>query len=102
MVSTSRGRGGGWWSFTRRASSALGGDLDAGGRTLGGAVADRLHVVAVRVPEEAGVVAGMVGPLARGAVVAAAGGEAGLVEGVDGGVVLGLEGEVHVGRRPAL
>ena len=54
----------------------------------------RLDVVAVRIEQEGGVIAGMVGPLARRAVVPPAGGQPRLVEAVDRRAVRGLEGEM--------
>ena len=61
---------------------------------------DGLDVVAVRVEEEGGIVAGVVGALAGGAVVTAARGEAGGVEAPDRLAVGGLEGEVDARDRP--
>jgi tetratricopeptide (TPR) repeat protein len=62
-------------------------------------VIDRLDIVAVGIEDEGGVIARMVGPFARGAIVGAAGGEGGLVEGVDRGAVFGLERQVDMGLR---
>ncbi len=69
------------------------------GRPLDRSVVDRLHVRPVRVEHEGGVVAGVVVALARRAVVAAAGGDRGLVEAIDRRAVGRLEREVETGRR---
>jgi hypothetical protein len=58
---------------------------------------DRLDVVAVRVQHKGAVVARVVFPLARRAVVGAARGQGRFVKGFDGGLVLGLESQVDVG-----
>src|SRR5688500_11851107 len=55
---------------------------------------DGLDIVAVGVEKEGRIIAGMVGALARRAVVPAACRQARLVKGVDGRPVLRLEGEV--------
>ena len=61
---------------------------------------DGLDVVAVRIEQEGAVVAGVVlGPLARGAVRAVAGLEAGSMEGVDGRDVRRREREMDADRR---
>src|SRR5690242_5495116 len=72
-------------------------------RSLAPVVADDLDVVAVGVENERAVVAGVVAPLSRLAVVAIARGDEGSVELVHRRVVRGAEGEVHVlGRRPVV
>ncbi|MND72452.1 hypothetical protein D3C80_640020 [compost metagenome] len=58
------------------------------------AVIHSFDIVAVRVEDKGGVVAGVIDPLAGGAVVLAAVGEGRLVEAIHHGPVLCLEGEV--------
>lgn len=57
-----------------------------------------LDVVTVRIEQEGRVIAGMVGPLSRPTIVAAAGGQPGLMEQPDGLLVLRLKCQMHVAR----
>ena len=84
--------------------SAPGGlDHDGGRRPARRPVEDRLDVVPVGVERVGGVVAGVVGPLPGGAVVATAGGEGRFVKAVDGLAAARLEGEVEAsGRLPVV
>src|SRR3546814_8817658 len=58
------------------------------------AVIDRLDIVAVGVEQERGVIARMIGPLARRAIVAAARRQPGLVKGIDRRAIRRLKGQV--------
>src|SRR3546814_13873783 len=58
------------------------------------AVIDRLDIVAVGVEQERGVIARMIGPLARRAIVAAARRQPGLVKGIDRRAIRRLNGRV--------
>jgi len=71
------------------------------GRALGLAVEDRFDIVAVRVQQEGGVVAGVIGPLPRRAVVGSARRQSRRVEGLDHGPVPGLEGQMAAPGRSA-
>ena len=58
-------------------------DDDRGRRPRCGSMKNRLDVVAVRIEHECSVIAWVIGPLARCAVVAASSGDSGPVEPVD-------------------
>src|SRR3546814_2988545 len=58
------------------------------------AVIDRLDIVAVGVEQERGVIARMIGPLARRAIVAAARRQPGLVKGIDRRAIRRLKRQV--------
>jgi hypothetical protein len=62
-------------------------------------VENRFDIVAVGVQQKRGEISGMVFPLTRCAIVAAASGEAGFMEALHGSLILRLESEVNVGTR---
>lgn len=58
------------------------------------AVIDRFDIIAIGIEDKGGVIAGVIDPLAGGAVILAAMGQRCLIEAIDCGAVLRLEGEV--------
>src|SRR5690606_20433578 len=74
------------------------GDLDRGRGARRRAVVDDLDVVAVRVEQERGVVAGMVGAQARRAVVPAPGAQTRVVHAIDGRPIGSLKRQVRGAR----
>src|SRR3982751_418454 len=76
-------------------------DPDGLGRALAGAVVDELDVVACRVQDEGGVVAGVIGALSGAAVVYPARRRRGRMQAIDGGAVLGLKCQVDAAGRLA-
>ena len=74
---------------------------DGFGAAFGGAVVHGFDIVSVRVEDERGVIAGVIGPLAGRSIVSGADFECSSVEAVDGFAVLGLKGDVRRAGEPA-